>query len=98
MILLYGDLAQSEFVRQSLAYSEHLASNNGTVKCLAIKKADHFTVLDLFVDEERDFVKEIVRFGQEIPVARIQIANHASLISTSGLDYVNSSASAPLNP
>ena len=63
--LLYGELEQSEFARQSLAYSEHLASNNVTVDCLAIEKADHFTVLDLFVQEESDFVKEIVRFGQE---------------------------------
>lgn len=63
--LLYGALEQSEFARQSLAYSEHLSSNNVTVDCLAIEKADHFTVLDLFVQEESDFVKEIVRFGQE---------------------------------
>ena len=63
--LLYGELEQSEFARQSLAYSEHLASNNVTVDCLAVEKADHFTVLDLFLQEESDFVKEIVRFGQE---------------------------------
>ena len=63
--LLYGELEQSEFARQSLAYSEHLSSNNVTVDCLAIEKADHFTVLDLFVQEESDFVKEIVRFGRE---------------------------------
>ena len=63
--LLYGELEQSEFARQSIAYSEHLASNNVTVDCLAIEKADHFTELDLFVQEESDFVKEIVRFGQE---------------------------------
>lgn len=63
--LLYGELEQSEFARQSLAYSEHLTSNNVTVDCLAIEKADHFTELDLFVQEESDMVKEIVRFGQE---------------------------------
>ena len=57
MTLLYGELEQSEFARQSLAYSEHLASNV-TVDCLAIEKADHFTELDLFVQEESDFVKK----------------------------------------
>ena len=63
--LLYGELEQSEFARQSLAYSDHLTSNNVTVDCLAIEKADHFTELDLFVQEESDMLKEIVRFGQE---------------------------------